>query len=351
MLNLVDVLLFFFLAVTALGLVRLRDLFAATMLLSLFSLLSAGLFIVMDAVDVAITEAAVGAGISTMLLLATLAITKRREKAPRREVELVPLMVVLVVGGALVWGTLEMPEYGDPDAPSQTSPMTRHFLEKSRDEVGAPNIVTSILASYRGYDTFGEATVIFTAAVGALMLLGGRRPKDARLKGSVLQPLNRQSLAGAGADEMQPKELHLNRILEVATKSLVPFIMMFGLYVQFHGDYGPGGGFQAGVIFATGVALYALVFGLTPAQRVLPPRLLEALLALGVFLFGAIGLWTMVLGGNFLEYGVLSDGPLHGQHLGILLVELAVGITVAAVMLALFFLFAGRGFCGPQRKR
>ena len=129
---------------------------------------------VMDAVDVAFTEAAVGAGISTILMLATLAVTKRVEKARKRQIRPGPLLLVLVTGALLIYGTLDMPYFGDPEAPVQQY-MVQRFLELSPLEVGPPNIVTSVLASYRGYDTFGETTVVFAAAVGVLLLLGGRR--------------------------------------------------------------------------------------------------------------------------------------------------------------------------------
>ena len=172
--DLIVVVLFAFLLITAWGILRLRDLFAAAMLASLFSLLSACLFMVMDAVDVAFTEAAVGAGISTILMLATLAVTKRVEKARKRQIRPGPLLLVLVTGALLIYGTLDMPYFGDPEAPVQQY-MVQRFLELSPLEVGPPNIVTSVLASYRGYDTFGETTVVFAAAVGVLLLLGGRR--------------------------------------------------------------------------------------------------------------------------------------------------------------------------------
>ena len=132
-------------------------------------------------------------------------------------------------------------------------------------------------------------------------------------------------------------------ILRVLSKLLIPLIMLFALYVQFHGDYGPGGGFQAGVIFGAAIILYALMFGLETAKRVFPPRVLEILVAFGILLYGGVGIDAILLGGNFLDYDVLALDPVHGQHLGILLVELGVGITVASVMASLFFLFAGRG--------
>jgi multicomponent Na+:H+ antiporter subunit B len=132
-------------------------------------------------------------------------------------------------------------------------------------------------------------------------------------------------------------------ILRALSKLLIPLIMLFALYVQFHGDYGPGGGFQAGVIFGAAIILYALMFGLETAQRVFPPRVLEILVAIGLLLYGSVGIDAIFLGGNFLDYGALSHDAHHGQHLGILLVELGVGITVASVMATIFYQFAGRG--------
>ena len=132
-------------------------------------------------------------------------------------------------------------------------------------------------------------------------------------------------------------------IPRVLSKLLIPLIMLFALYVQFHGDYGPGGGFQAGVIFGAGIILYALLFGLDQAKEVFSPRALEIFVAGGVLLYGGVGIAAILAGGNFLDYDVLAHDPTHGQHLGILLVELGVGITVAAVMATIFFQFAGRG--------
>ncbi len=136
-------------------------------------------------------------------------------------------------------------------------------------------------------------------------------------------------------------------ILRVVTKILLPHIILFALYVQFHGDYGPGGGFQAGVIFAAGMILFSLVFGLSAARRVLSPVAIETMIALGVLIYAGTGLVTIALGGKFLDYEVLNHHLLpgflpHGQHLGIFLVEAGVGITVAAVMIGIFYAFAGR---------
>jgi len=131
-------------------------------------------------------------------------------------------------------------------------------------------------------------------------------------------------------------------IVRVISKLLIPFILLFGLYVQFHGDYGPGGGFQAGVIFAAAFILYAIVFGVETARRVAPDWLVRTGVAAGGLLFGGTGVASLFLGGNYLNYSVLEHDPVAGQHLGILLVELGVGITVASVMMLVFFVFAGR---------
>lgn len=171
--ELVDIVLLGFLAVTALALVRLRNLFAIVMLTGIYSLLSAALFVSLDAVDVAFTEAAVGAGITTVLMLGTLALTSSEEKSRDRRT-LLPLFVVTVTGAALIYGTLDMPAFEDPDAPIHTHVAPR-YLEETPKKIGIPNVVTAVLASYRGYDTLGETTVIFTAGVGVLILLGMRR--------------------------------------------------------------------------------------------------------------------------------------------------------------------------------
>ena len=138
-------------------------------------------------------------------------------------------------------------------------------------------------------------------------------------------------------------------IIRVVSKLLIPYILLFAFYVQFHGDFGPGGGFQAGVIFASALILYGLVFGLTEAKRVAPPWAIEKLIALGLVLYAGTGIATMFLGGNFLDYDYLEHSFLTehhviptGQHLGIFLVELGVGITVTSVMVMIFYTFTAR---------
>ena len=132
-------------------------------------------------------------------------------------------------------------------------------------------------------------------------------------------------------------------VLRVVAKALIPFMLVFALYVQFHGDFGPGGGFQAGVIGAAAIIFYALIFGLPAARTLVPDALVETMVGLGVLIYAGVGVAGLVLGGNYLDYFVLAHDPVHGQHRGIFWVEVGVATTVSGVMLKIFYMFAGRG--------
>ena len=133
-----------------------------------------------------------------------------------------------------------------------------------------------------------------------------------------------------------------NFIVREVANLFLPLIVLFGFYVQFHGDFGPGGGFQAGVIVAVGIILYTLVHGLKKTRQLIPDVFIRFLMAMGLLLFAATGLASLFLGAEFLNYSVLGSDQLTGQHIGIILIELGVGITVAAVMVAIFYAFVGR---------
>ncbi|MGH6925491.1 MAG: Na(+)/H(+) antiporter subunit B [Propylenella sp.] len=137
--------------------------------------------------------------------------------------------------------------------------------------------------------------------------------------------------------------MSLDLILRVGTKLVLPFILLFALYVQFHGDYGPGGGFQAGVISAGMVILFGITFGLRAAQRIAPRALVERMVPLGVLIFAGTGVAGLLLGGNFLDYARLAHDPVHGHEWGIFLVEFGVLITVSGTMVSLFYAFVERG--------
>lgn len=170
-----------FLAATALTVVVLTDLFAIVMLFGIYSLLSASIFLLMGAADVAFTEAVVGAGVSTVLMLSTLALTGGRER-PVKERNVWHLILVMTTGLALMWGTMDMPHYGDGSAPAHQHVAPR-YIEESPREIGIPNLVTAVLASYRGFDTLGEVVVVFTAGLGVLLILGFDRSRKRQDKG------------------------------------------------------------------------------------------------------------------------------------------------------------------------
>lgn len=132
-------------------------------------------------------------------------------------------------------------------------------------------------------------------------------------------------------------------ILRVIAKLLIPFMLLFALYVQFHGELGPGGGFQAGVIIAAAIIFYTLIFGLPAVRKMVPDRLVEGMVATGVLIYAGVGVAGLLMGGNFLDYSVLAHDPVHGQERGIFWVEVGVAITVSGVMLKIFYMFAGRG--------
>lgn len=322
-----EVILFAFLLVVAIVVAKQRDLFAAAMLTGVFSLVSAGLFTILDAVDVAFTEAAVGAGMSTVLVLATLALVSDKENRGSHR-PIAATIVVIVTGMALIYGTLDMPIWGTPDAPIHTH-VGRYYIEQSAADIGIPNMVTGVLASYRSYDTFGELAVVFTAGLGVTLLL---QQKHAFSK----EPPKVPEKSRAPYVQEMP-------ILRVVTKALLPYIFLFALYVQAHGDFGPGGGFQAGVIFASGIALYGLIWGPGALQDLIGGRGAQRLMALGVLIYGSVGVVSLLSGGQFLNYNVFTpDHPQHGQHYGIFIVELGVGLTVACVMMTIYYLFSVR---------
>jgi len=317
------------LLIVAIAIVRADNLFVAVMLGGIFSLLMATIFFLLDAPDVALTEAAVGAGISTVLYLAALALTAEREK--RHTVHQIKALVVVTTTALLViFATFDNVQFGDPTAPVHVH-VGPWYLENTQRYMDIPNVVTAILGSFRGYDTLGELFVVFTAGIGVLFLLGTRPKKDTEAAETLIP---QQSETSEG--------LRNYLIPRLTGRLLVPIILLFGLYVQFHGEYSPGGGFQAGAIIAAGIILYALLEGETAALRVVPQWMLMALMAGGALLYGMVGVVGMLLGGQFLDYSVLADNPVTGQQLGILLIELGVGMTVSGVLLSIFHAFAAR---------
>ncbi len=308
------------LVATAMAIVAARNLFSAVMLSSIYSLLMAVNFFLLDAADVALTEAAVGAGVATVFQLGALALLPMREK-PGSGGRYLAIAVVCVNAALLLYATQDQPRLGDPNAPVHQH-VAPWYFENNAEHIQIPNVVTAVLGSFRGYDTLGEVFVVFTAGIGVFFLLGVPRSPSTGTRG------------GRG--------LRHHLIPQVVGRITIPFLLLFGLYVQFHGEYSPGGGFQAGALFAAALILYALIQGEAEALRLVPPRALLWLSAGGTLLFAGVGVLTLLLGGNFLDYSVFSsDGPWAYQ-LGLILVELGVGIAVTGVLLGIYHAFAAR---------
>jgi multicomponent Na+:H+ antiporter subunit B len=310
------------LVVTALAIVRTENLFVAVMLTSIFSLLMAANFFILDAADVALTEAAVGAGVTTVIFLGALALTAEREKYAAAGSR-VAVVVVAILAALIIYATFDKPRLGDPDAPVHQH-LAPWYLEKTPELVDIPNVVTAVLGTFRGYDTLGEVFVVFAACIGVLFILG-------------VQPEDALPLTAPPSDGLKH---HL--IPQVVGRLLIPFITLFGLYVQFHGEYGPGGGFQAGALIATGIILYSLLEGEEAALQAVPRPVLLGLVIGGASLYGGVGVLCILLGGNFLDYSVLATDPVTGQQLGILLIEAGVGMAVCGALLSIFHAFAAR---------
>ena len=326
------------LVITAIAIVNTRHLFVAVMLMSIFSLLMAANFFILDAADVALTEAAVGAGVTTVIFLSALTLTARREKRSPRGGRWLALCVVSVTTLVLMYATFDKPRLGDPNAPVHQH-VAPYYLENTEALMGFPNVVTAVLSSFRGYDTLGEVFVVFAAAIGVLFILDVRHGTKPEYEPRPPLPSNEGGSAG----------LKHHLIPKTVGGLLVPFVLLFGFYVQFHGEYGPGGGFQAGAIIATAMILYALLEGEEAALRAFPSSLQLGLVVGGASLFGFVGVLCMFMGGTFLDYSVLLENPVTARQIGIIVIEAGVGMAVCGALLSIFHAFAARRPRGPDQ--
>ena len=264
------------------------------------------------------------------------------------------LLIVIICGGLLLSATQDFPAWGDPNSPASTH-LSPHFITEALHETGAPNLVTAVLADYRGYDTMFETVVVFGAGIACILLL---RTFVQRTRGleyrhtptGVILHIQDPNKAPKGQREFElidnmwvPHDL----IIKTVCRILIPFIQIFSLYVVCHGDFSPGGGFQGGVIFGASLILLALSYDLRTALQRLSERALGYLCALGVILYSGIGCMCILLSGNFLDYSRLAQvvpvDPSHIRALGMLGVEIGVGFSVMAVMVILYVNIASEG--------
>ncbi len=249
-------------------------------------------------------------------------------------------IAVAITGSILLYGVSDFPAFGDPHSPANagvpgSESVSLYFIEESYKDTKVPNIVTSVLADYRGYDTMFETVVIFAAGMAIFAIL--------RVVG------NKEETAAKAAEEDSFTNGDHNRIIVGTTvRIVVPVIQLFALYVVAHGHHSPGGGFQGGVILGASFIIIALAENLNAALRRLSELNYVRLAAIGIFIYAAFGIMAQVLGSNFLDYGALqpifmTDGPEMARSHSMLGVEIGVAFTVTAIMFAIYANLASRG--------
>ncbi len=264
------------------------------------------------------------------------------------------LIIVILTGGLLIYATVDFPAWADPASPASMH-VSPHYIEKTMEETSVPNIVTAVLADYRGYDTMFETAVIFAAGVACFLLLRIflRDAPEERLYRHVLTGVTIRIKKGGRLpdsddfDRIDTLWTPHDLIIKTISRLLIPFIQLFGLYVIAHGHHSPGGGFQGGVILGASIILLAISYDLRTALRRIREKVDAILCAVGVFIYAGTGALCLLLGLNFLDYSalvsVLHVDPVTARSHGILIVEIGVGITVMATMIWIYKNLASTG--------
>lgn len=265
------------------------------------------------------------------------------------------IIAVSLCGGLLIYAASDFPPWSDPASPASTH-VSPYYIETTMADTSVPNIVTAILADYRGFDTLFETVVIFTAAISGFFLLRIIERKDPKPGQSRQNPTTVTGSIKGG--ENVPKEsdesggnesegMRDDLVIKVTCRLIVPFILLFGLYVIAHGHYSPGGGFQGGVILGAALILYALSHDLRSAIARISEKVAVFFYATGVFIYAGTGVLCVLLGKNFLDYGALATifgvDPVPARSIGILMVEIGVGMAVMGVMISLYYNLSSAG--------
>ena len=265
------------------------------------------------------------------------------------------IMLVVFSGGLLIYCSFEFPPWGDPHSPASTH-VSAYYIEHTLEDTSVPNIVTAILADYRGYDTMFETIVIFTAGIACIFLLRTFKTvePDIRLYRHIPTGITLRIEKGGkfpeGSSDFERLDtvwIPYGLIVRTTCRLVIPFIQIFALYVIAHGHYSPGGGFQGGVIMGASVVLFAIAFDLRSAIRRMGERLIALLCTLGVMIYASTGVLCMLFDKNYLDYSALAkilgvDAVSARSH-AILVVEIGVGIIVMAVMVILYYILASAG--------
>ena len=312
-----------------------QNLMAAAIVFGAYSFLMCLIWTTMGAVDVAFTEAAVGAGVSTVFIVSTIYNTgvSAIPKSPRIAFKILASLIAIGTGAFLLSALPDFPHWGDPKSPVN-SIVAPYYIENSMKDAHVPNIVTTVLADYRSFDTLLETTVVFIACIAIYSIL---RIDNAKLK--VIEPdIITSPPAYDPTDSL---------IIRQASRIMVPFMQLFALYVISHGHYSPGGGFQGGVILAASIILLCISFDLKHVLQYWTEKKIMLLTALGVLIFASVGLACTLMGGEYLNYGmldsVLPGDKAHARSHGILLVEIGVGMTVMFSMIGIYINLASNG--------
>ena len=265
------------------------------------------------------------------------------------------IIIVFLFGGLLIYCTLDFPPWGDPHAPASMHVSTR-YIERSIAETSVPNIVTAVLADYRGYDTMFETIVIFSAGVACLFLLRifRRIEPETQLYRHIPTGITLRIAKGVEPprESREFERIDLmwvpyDLIIKTSARLIVPFSQIFALYVIAHGHHSPGGGFQGGVILGASIILFAISHNLRSSFNRISEKRAVLLCGLGVFIYAGTGALSILLGANYLDYGALSEifgvDPVTARSHGILMVEIGVGICVMAVMVHLYYNLASAG--------
>jgi len=265
------------------------------------------------------------------------------------------LIIVILLGSVLIYGSLEFPSWGDPESPA-SSHVSPYYIEKSVEDTSVPNLVTAVLADYRGYDTMFETIVIFTAGIACIFLLRRFRKEasETRLYRHIptgitlrIEKKGKFPEDSTALERIDSVWVPHDVIVKTTSRLIVPFIQIFALYVIAHGHHSPGGGFQGGVILGATMILFSIAFNLRSALRRMSERTTVVLSTLGVFIYAGTGILCMLFGLNYLDYsalaGLLGVDPVTARSHGILMVEIGVGIAVMAVMVTLYYNLASAG--------
>lgn len=267
----------------------------------------------------------------------------------------IAMITVLLCGSLLIYGSLDFPDWGDPESPASTH-LSSYYIENAIPDTSVPNIVTAVLADYRGFDTMFETAVIFSAGIACLILLRVFTPKTVQSRLYRHKPTGvtirieqggKMPEGSADFERIDLSWVPYDLIINTGCRLMVPFIQLFALYVIAHGHHSPGGGFQGGVIYGAAVILIAVSMDLRTAIEQVGEKMTAYFSSSGVLLYAGTGLLCLLLGGEYLNYSALADllgvDPIAARSHGILIVEVGVGMAVMAVMVSLYYILSSAG--------